>query len=133
MTVFVDTSAWFAAMVPWDAEYAAAQRWLSTNTVPFTTTDYVVDETLTLLKARGELTRALAFGEAVFAGRMGAVCHVEEADVLAAWQIFRDFSDKGWSFTDCVSRVVMLRLRIERAFCFDQHFRQFGTVEVVPS
>lgn len=40
--------------------------------------------------------------------------------------------DKQWSFTDCTSRVVMERLGIQKVFAFDDHFRQFGTVTVVP-
>jgi predicted nucleic acid-binding protein len=45
--------------------------------------------------------------------------------------VFQRFHDKEWSFTDCTSRVVMQRLGIQRAFAFDDHFRQFGTVTVV--
>jgi len=47
--------------------------------------------------------------------------------------VFRRFRDKGWSFTDCTSRVVIDRLSIPTAFALDQHFRQFGNVTVVPS
>ena len=50
-----------------------------------------------------------------------------------AFEIFRKFEDKRWSFTDCVSRVVMEELKISTAFAFDDHFRQFGMVTVVPT
>jgi len=53
--------------------------------------------------------------------------------VQAAWEVFRQFRDKQWSFTDCVSRVVIERLSIPAAFAFDEHFRQFGNVAVVPA
>ncbi|WP_216819169.1 type II toxin-antitoxin system VapC family toxin [Thiohalocapsa sp. ML1] len=53
-------------------------------------------------------------------------------DVEQAWKSFRRFSDKGWSFTDCTSRVIMERLGITTAFAFDEHFRQFGIGVVVP-
>ena len=55
-----------------------------------------------------------------------------KTDVSDAWQTFRTFRDKRWSFTDCVSRAIMLRLGITQAFAFDHHFRQFGTVAVIP-
>lgn len=42
------------------------------------------------------------------------------------------YGDKLWSFTDCVSLVVMRRLEVRQAFAFDEHFLQFGTVAVVP-
>ena len=56
--IFVDTGAWFAAFVPNDADHAAAAAWLETNTEVLVTTDYIVDELLTLLKMRGEYQRA---------------------------------------------------------------------------
>jgi len=40
--------------------------------------------------------------------------------------------DKEWSFTDCTSKFVIAQLAIAYALSFDQHFRQFGTVIVVP-
>ena len=55
-----------------------------------------------------------------------------EADMRRAREIFEGFTDKEWSFTDCVSYAVIERLEIEKAFAFDDHFRQFGIVEVVP-
>jgi predicted nucleic acid-binding protein len=56
---------------------------------------------------------------------------VGQTDVEAAWAIYERFRDKRWSFTDCVSYVVIQRLGIEKAFAFDEHFQQFGIVEVV--
>ena len=44
---FVDTGGWFASVVPWDANHAAAVAWLSQNQETLVTTDYVLDETLT--------------------------------------------------------------------------------------
>ena len=98
------------------------------------TTDYVVDGELTLMKCRGEFeTRDR--GRAFVARRLG--CPTVEvgyaADVQAAWQTFRRFGDKAWSFTDCVSRAVIERLSIATAFAFDDRFRQFGSVNVVPA
>ena len=130
--IFVDTGAWFAAFVPNDTDHAAADAWLETNTEPLVTTDYVIDELLTLMKMRGEFRRALRLGASLFAEEIAQVAWVLPDDIQQAWDIFRRYDDKGWSFTDCVSRVVMERLEIQRAFAFDDHFRQFGTVIVVP-
>jgi predicted nucleic acid-binding protein len=130
--IFVDTGAWFAAVVPSDPDHAAASRWLMSNAETLLTTDYVVDETLTLLRARGEGTRALLLGEAFFNARLAEVYRLSEADIASAWEVFRRFDDKGWSFTDCTSKVVIERRNVRQAFAFDQHFRQFGSVQVVP-
>ena len=130
--IFVDTGAWFASVVPSDPDHRAATAWFAFNRQPLHTSDYVVDETLTLLRVRGEYRRAVAMGRLFFTGRLARVHHVSEADVLAAWRVFEQFSDKAWSFTDCTSKVLMERMRIMRAVAFDEHFRQFGSVIVCP-
>ncbi len=130
--IFVDTGAWFAAAVPSDPNHPAASSWLSSNTEPLLTTNYVVDETLTLLRARGEKTRALLLGEGFFNDRLAEIYLLAEDDISFAWEAFKRFDDKEWSFTDCTSKVVIERLGITQAFAFDHHFRQFGTVQVVP-
>jgi predicted nucleic acid-binding protein len=130
--IFVDTGAWFAAAVPTDPDHAAASQWLAGNNEPLLTTDYVVDETLTLLRVRGERTRALLLGKGFFGGRLAEIHRLDESEIALAWEIFRRFDDKGWSFTDCTSRVVIERLGIQQAFAFDNHFRQFGIMQVVP-
>jgi uncharacterized protein len=130
--IFVDTGAWFACVVPWDANHGAAAAWIGENQETLVTTDYVLDETLTLLRVRHESERALAFGQQLFSGQLGDLYLLQEADLHEAWRVFRDFADKQWSFTDCTSKVTMERLGLEAAFAFDQHFRQFGNVQVVP-
>jgi predicted nucleic acid-binding protein len=130
--IFVDTGAWFAATVPSDPNHTHASRWLAGNAEPLLTTNYIVDETLTLLRARGERTRALRLGEGFFNSRVAEVYTLDETDIALAWEVFRRFDDKDWSFTDCTSKAVIERLGIQQAFVFDNHFRQFGTVQVVP-
>jgi len=130
--IFVDTGAWFASVVAWDANHAAAAAWLSSNHERLVSTDYVLDETLTLLRARNDNDSALAFGYEFFQGDLADLIKIDDTDVSKAWDIFRKFSDKDWSFTDCTSKVIMERLGVTTAFAFDQHFRQFGTVQVVP-
>ena len=129
--IFVDTGAWFASVVPSDRDHAAATRWLSQNTQPLFTTDYIVgDETLTLLKARGQTLRAMVMGEQFFHGALATIYYLTETDVLlSTTQLFRQFSDKEWSFTDCASKILIDKLHLQQAFAFDHHFHQFGSVE----
>ena len=105
---------------------------LAANNSPLLTTDYVVDETLTLLRVRGERQRALHLGERFFRDGLAEIHKITAADLLLAWETFQQFDDKGWSFTDCTSKVVMEQLGVTVAFAFDHHFKQFGTVQVVP-
>lgn len=130
--IFADTGGWFSLSVPVDPQYPAANRWLTNNRQPILTTDFVVDETLTLLKARGENRRALVLGQQFFSGSIATVYHLTEDDIRAAWQVFARYADKEWSFTDCTSKVIMEKLGITEAFAFDHHFRQFGTITLVP-
>ncbi|MGH7177197.1 MAG: type II toxin-antitoxin system VapC family toxin [Tepidisphaeraceae bacterium] len=130
--IFVDTGAWFALLIPDDTDHLAASGWLAQNRELLVTSDYVIDETLTLLKARGQMSRALASGRDAFAGRLARIHYLSESEIRASWRTFASFTDKGWSFTDCTSKLIIDRLRIKRAFSFDDHFRQFGSVVVVP-
>jgi predicted nucleic acid-binding protein len=131
VAIFVDTGAWFATSVPDDPDHAAANSFMRSNRERLVTTDYIYDELLTLFRARGHMDRAKDWIEQVRHKRCDIV-QVLDSDVKSATAVFLDFSDKEWSFTDCTSRVVMERLGIQKAFAFDEHFRQFGTVTVMP-
>ncbi|WP_211211768.1 PIN domain-containing protein [Lamprocystis purpurea] len=61
----MDTGAWFASFVPTDADHAVARAWLVRNQAPLLTTDYVIDELLTLMRMRGENRRALRVGQSL--------------------------------------------------------------------
>ena len=92
--IFVDTGAWFASVVPSDRDHVTATRWLSQNTQPLITTDYIVDETLTLLKVRGQTLRAMVMGEQFFRGTLATLYYLTEADIRLSWETFHQFSDK---------------------------------------
>jgi|SRR5689334_2736727 len=130
--IFVDTGAWYASLVPTDPDHSRAVQWLATNRFPLLTTDYVIDEKLTLLRVRGERKRALMLGARFFQNDVAEIHKITTADLTLAWKTFEQFEDKNWSFTDCTSKVVMEQLNIREAFAFDHHFHQFGTVHVVP-
>ena len=129
---FVDTGSWFATLVPSDRHHVEAASWFRQNRGPLITADYVVDETLTLLRTRGEPDRALAVADAFLSGSLATIHYLTPEEIRAAWDVFQTFADKQWSFTDCTSKVVMEALRISTVFAFDHHFRQFGTILVVP-
>jgi predicted nucleic acid-binding protein len=131
VAIFVDTGAWYAASVPGDPDHVAASSFLRSNSERLVTSDYIYDELLTLFRSRDQLERGKDWVAQV-GNRRWDVIRVTQADIRKATDVFFDFADKDWSFTDCTSRVVMERLGIGRAFSFDEHFRQFGTVTVVP-
>ena len=130
--IFTDTGGWYGQAVPEDPNYLAAITWSLRNQQPLITTDFIVDETLTLLKSRGHNALALALGEKFFSDSLATIYYLTEEDIRVSWQVFTRYADKEWSFTDCTSKFIMEKLGITEAFAFDQHFRQFGTVAVVP-
>jgi predicted nucleic acid-binding protein len=132
MAVFVDTGAWFAYFVRRDPDHRAATEWMRRNRQPLETTDYILDELLTLLKMRENYRVAVAAGEALREQRVARIEHVTIEDIARSWDVFRQYHDKDLSFTDCTSKVMMERLRLIYAFAFDNHFEQFGTVTRVP-
>lgn len=132
MSIFVDTSAWYAVVISTDPNHHLARTWLAANKERLLTTDFVIDETLTLLRSRIAGSTAIEFGSQVLSSPDVDVIHVSREQFMEAWRVFRDFAETEWSFTDCTSKVVIEELRIERTFSFDRHFSQFGTVRVVP-
>jgi len=130
--IFVDTGAWYAWYVVDDIDHKRAETWFRDADDRLVTTDYVLDELLTLLQVRGHGAIAIAAGEMLFSGGPCDLEFVQPEDVQQAWKVFSTYLDKGWSFTDCTSRIIMQRLNVTRAAAFDDHFRQFGTVTVEP-
>ena len=130
--IFVDTGGWFASVVPWDGAHQQATSWLAQNRERLVTTDYVLDETLTLLRRKNEPQLALQLGKQLMSDSIATLVYLSEDEIKSSWLVFQQFQDKDWSFTDCTSKVFMETHGITQAFSFDQHFRQFGSVTVVP-
>lgn len=130
--IFVDTGGWFASVVTDEADHLITKTWFEKNRETLITTDYIVDETLTLLRARKENRKALQIGELFFNGSLASLHYLSEEEILETWQVYKSFSNKDWSFTDCASKVIIEKFGITHAFSFDKYFRQFGGIIVVP-
>jgi predicted nucleic acid-binding protein len=125
----VDTSGFYALLVKDDRMHARASEIVERAAQSggrFVTTDYILDETATLLKARGHGHLAEAFFETVFTS---AACRVEWLNPDGFTQTRRFFlkhHDQDWSFTDCFCFGVMRLLGLRDALTTDAHFRQVG-------
>ena len=95
------------------------------------TTDYVMDETLTLIRIRLGLPAAKAWWEQVEGSSRVRWEWVGMERAEKARKAFFRFRDKSYSFTDCTSFVVMQELRFKEALTTDRHFRQIG-FQVLP-
>jgi predicted nucleic acid-binding protein len=90
------------------------------------TTDYIIDETATLLRARG-LTRLLTEFFRLTEESQALTTEWVTPDRFAASRKFMlKHLDQEFSFTDCVSFVVMKELRLTDALATDNHFRIAG-------
>lgn len=120
MSLFVDTSVWYAAADTSDASNERARATLSAGEL-LVTTDHVVVETWTLLRWRIHREAAEVFWGGLRAG-VANLEAVGPADLQAAWTIGRDFPDQDFSLVDRTSFAVMERLGVERAASFDDDF-----------
>lgn len=131
--VFVDTSAWYALLDRKDRNHRAAVRFVEESRIPLVTSTYVLDETVTPVKAHLGHAAAVRFGESAWREEVARLLRVSPEDEREAWTIFVRHADKGFSYTDCTSFAVMERLHLDSAFAFDAHFEQYGRLVRLPA
>jgi predicted nucleic acid-binding protein len=123
MSLFVDTSVWYAAADSSDSSNARAKAILAAGE-PLVTSDHVLVETWTLLRYRIRRQAAEHFWEAIRDG-VATIEPVGAADLEAAWQMGISWRDQDFSIVDRTSFAVMRRLGIERAASLDADFAIF--------
>jgi len=129
--VFVDTSAWYALADRKDPDHASAAQALGRWSGRLVTSNFVLDESATLIRFRLGLAAARTFGETLLDGSAARLVSITRRDERRAWEIFTGFRDQSFSYTDCTSFALMERLKLEAAVALDQDFRAFG-VECLP-
>jgi predicted nucleic acid-binding protein len=132
--IFIDTSGFFAILAKRDNMHSKAAdvfRKAKEQNGRFVTTDYVLDETATLLRARGLGDLAPRFFEIVMAA---SICRIEWMDqelFSSTVAFFNKHDDQDWSFTDCFSFIIMKQLRLSEALTKDGHFTAAGFVPLL--
>jgi uncharacterized protein len=132
--VLLDSAGFLALWDTRDEHHAAAvalQEELTRMRRHFLTTDYVVDETATLLLVRHSHAAAVDFLDTIERSEALRLEWIGPDRFHAASALFRKHADKEWSFTDCVSFATMRELRIRDAFTTDHHFKQAGFVPLL--
>lgn len=127
--VFIDTSLFKALVDPSDEFHKQAiSLWdkLEVEGATLTTSNYVLDESFTLIRARCGVETVEKFRQSLLTSTFVLkIVRVTVSDEANAWKWFL----KDWSklsFTDCVSFVIMRRLHVVRAGTFDKHFVRAG-------
>ena len=133
--LFADTAGWMSCADDADSAHHRAVKardsWLEAGGV-LVTTDYVIDETLTLIRARLGLAAAKTWFEQLEGSSRLRWEWVGTARAEKARGIFFHFRDKEYSFTDCTSFVIMKELKLRQALTTDKHFTQMG-FQVLPA
>ncbi len=134
--IFVDAGPLYALNSLHDQYHLKSQALLKSikkHRLKMVTTDYVIDEALTVLitSRKGGYHFALNLLKFLSGkGKSGAAVHTEfisQDRFRQSIEVFRCYNrDKTWSFTDCASFAVMKELKIKTAFTFDDHFEQMG-------
>ncbi len=133
--VFVDTAGWMMLADASDPahKHAVAFRdaWLKRGGV-LVSTDFVQDETLTLLRTRLGLDAAERWWTQVDGSTRLSWEWIDRERAEKARRWFFDWDDKAFSFTDCTSFVVMKERKLRVALTSDRHFKQAG-FEIAPA
>ncbi len=132
--VFVDTMGCFSLFDRRDAWHQQARksmRGLGRSRRPLYTTDYVADETATLLKVRGATHASDTFFDLLATSRALALTMIGSSRFFEARDVFLKHRDHGYSFTDVTSFVVMRELRIREVLTHDGHFEEAGFIRLL--
>ena len=129
--IFLDTTIWVSGLDAADSLHedgrAVLEAILEGSLSPALTTDFVLDETLTLLKRRGARSEAIVKAlESIMASSLVRVVYVEETLFSEASTFFKKY--ERHSFTDAVTMAVMQRHKIREIFSHDTHFDVKGIV-----
>jgi predicted nucleic acid-binding protein len=136
LLVFVDSSALKANYDSGDDHHSKANELMrkiasrETEVTSFVTTDYVLDEAVTLTRFAHSHGKAVELAKATLSSRFVKMVYCDEEVFTEGMEVFERHSDKEWSLTDCVSFATMKRYAVKTAFTFDAHFKQAGFATV---
>lgn len=129
--IFIDTSALYALEVENDINHLKALRFMREELSMgkygiLITSDYVIDECLTLLRMKYGVRPAVKFYDKIRMSRSLKIIWVDEELFEEAFTYFKRNKKLKWSFTDCTSFIIMKKLGIDKAFTFDENFVEAG-------
>lgn len=127
--VFFDTSFIIALETADDQNHESAlKHWqnIITTLPTLVTTSYILGEVVTFFNNRNRHAKAVEIGSRLISSPSIQLIHVDEALFNEAWEYFTKHEDKSYSLTDCISFIILKRLRIQTSLTFDKHFVQAG-------
>jgi len=127
--IFIDTGAFLARYLSRDQYHKISLPLgdkVRTTHERCVTSNYVLDETLTLLSRRASHSFAIEKARMIYSSGSLEILRPDSLTELDALNWFEKFADQGISFTDCISFALMREAGIQRVFTFDSHFERAG-------
>ena len=127
--IFIDTGAFLARYLSQDQFHQKAVGFwneLDKSRESCFTSNFVLDETFTLLGRRAGYDFSVQRATNIYASRLLTILRPNQKDEIKAIELFQKFAEHQVSFTDCISFVLMRREKIKRVFAFDNHFQWAG-------
>jgi uncharacterized protein len=132
-SVFVDTWGWLALGHRQDQYHLQVKQLfqhLLDSDISIHTSDYILDELISLLFRREAFQQAVQFLNGIFSAaelQQIQIHTVTDEAFQAAWFLRQKYQDKPLiSFTDLTSIVLMKQLAIAHVLTMDEHFIQVG-------
>lgn len=130
--VIADTSGLYALVDRRDPHHVKATAYLKDQVAvgSLVVSNHVFDETMTTVKARLGVQVALQLGIRLRNSRFVELVILSTTEEQAAWRIFGRYTDKNWSYTDCICLALAQERNLQQTFSFDHDFTQMGLTRV---
>jgi predicted nucleic acid-binding protein len=126
--VFFDTSAIYAYINAKDPDNRKVKNFIDDFKGQLIITNYIFDEIVTLVTNRiGHKTAVLVGNTLLNSPQIDKIWVTQDYE-KEAWKLFCSRNDKEYSFTDCITFIIMRQKNIKNCLAFDEHFKQEGFI-----
>ena len=127
--IFVDTGGWAALFGDNDGNHKNALTIydrLKKSKAALYTSDYIIDETITLTMVRANHAQSVLAGKALLESAIVKIIPVAPDYLQASWELYQKYKDKHFSFTDITTLAIVKNLSIKKLFSYDHEFEKVG-------
>jgi uncharacterized protein len=131
---FIDTGGFYSLINTQSPHHSAAVTYMKKaqrTKRQAVTSDFILDETATLFRARKLFHLTPALFELSEKSTALETLRVDAEIFAKAKSLFLKYHDHDFSFTDCTSFVLMRELKLKEALATDGHFREAGFIPVL--